>query len=93
MPEWSQDFKFARGDRVKVVIPEEVKATDKQWASYDGRYGTIGRVHLQSQEPPYDPVFLRYRVDLETAPRGKGHILWCREEYLVKVRTGGKRAN
>lgn len=90
MAEWEQHFAFAVGDRVKVAVPEEVQATDAQWAKYDGRYGTVGRIHFEARDGiELEREFLRYRIDLESAPRGKGHILWCREDYLVKTR-GGK---
>ena len=92
MPEWEQRFAFAVGDRVKVMIPLEVKTTDAQWAKYDGRYGTVGRIHFETRDGlELEQEFLRYRIDLESAPRGKGHILWCRENYLARAR-GGKNA-
>ena len=86
MPSWSHNFAFSVGDRVAVAVPAEVKATDKQWASFDGRYGTVGKVLMETEEG--GGLFVRYRVELEITPRGKAHILWCREDYVRKARKG-----
>jgi hypothetical protein len=83
MGEWVQPFKFAPGDRVRIAVPEGV---GEDWPKFGGRYGTVGKLLFETQAPPHDPTFLRYRIDLETAPRGSSHIRWVREEWLAKAK-------
>ena len=86
MPAWSHEFEFTVGDRVRIAVPAEVKEADAEWAAFDGRFGVVGKILFETQQPPYPGILTHYRVDLETAPRGKGHIRWCAEGWLVGAR-------
>jgi hypothetical protein len=87
MPEWRHTFTFSVGDRVKVVPPAD---SDTQWMSFNGRFGTVGKVLLETQ---YTGVLhVAYRIDLDSPPRGRDRVLWCKEHFLVGAEKGGKSA-
>ena len=86
MPVWIHQFQFSVGDRVKVTVPDDIKAIDKTWASFDGRYGTVGKFLFESQHT--GTLFLSYRIDLDKPPRGKSRTLWCKEHFLRMAKEG-----